>query len=74
MLLGNNHLGNVFAEVITIKTLFASAKPSAIANCRGESRGLSVVFYKGFFFTFYSFSYYSSMLKDLFNLIKALPI
>ena len=28
----NYHLGNIFAEVITIKTLFASAKPSAIAN------------------------------------------
>ena len=41
MLLGNNHLGNIFAKVITIKTLFASAKPSAISNCRGESRGLN---------------------------------
>ena len=28
-LLGNNRLGNIFAEVITIKTLFTSAKPSA---------------------------------------------
>ena len=28
-LLGNNHFGNIFAEVITIKTLFAVAKPSA---------------------------------------------
>ena len=36
MLLGNNHLGNIFTEVITIKTLFASA----IADCRGEFRGL----------------------------------
>ena len=43
MLLGNNHLGNIFADVITIKTLFASAKPTAIANCRGESRGLEFV-------------------------------
>ena len=40
MLLGNNHHGNIFAEVITIKTLFASAKPLAVANCRGESQGL----------------------------------
>ena len=40
MSLGNNHLGNIFAEVITIKTLFASAKPLAIADCRGETRGL----------------------------------
>ena len=39
-MLGNNHLGNIFAEVITIKTLFASAKPSAITDCRGEFRGL----------------------------------
>ena len=41
ILLVNNHLGNIFAEVIAIKTLFASAKPSAIADCRGEFRGLS---------------------------------
>ena len=40
ILLGNNHLGNIFAEVITIKTLFSSAIPSTIANCRGEFRGL----------------------------------
>ena len=41
MLLGNNnHRGNIFAEVITIKTLFASAKPLAVANCQGESQGL----------------------------------
>ena len=37
MLLGNNDLGNIFAEVITIKTLFALAKPLAIANSLGES-------------------------------------
>ena len=37
MLLGNNHLENIFAEVTTIKTLFASGKPLAIADCRGES-------------------------------------
>ena len=36
MLLGNNHLGNISDKVITIKTLFASAKPPAIADCRGE--------------------------------------
>ena len=42
MLLGNSHLGNIFAEVITIKTLLASAKPWAIADCRGESRGLFI--------------------------------
>ena len=39
-LLGNNHLSNYFAEVITIKTLFASAKPSKIADCWGELWGL----------------------------------
>ena len=32
----NNHLGNIFAKVITIKTLFTSAKPLAIADCQGE--------------------------------------
>ena len=36
----NYHLGNFFAAVITIKTQFASAKPSAIADCRGEFRAL----------------------------------
>ena len=40
MLLGNNHDDNIFAVVVTIKTLFASAKPSAIAGCRGKSRRL----------------------------------
>ena len=40
MLLGNNHLGNIFAKVNTIKTPFASAKSLAIADCHGESRGL----------------------------------
>ena len=40
-LLGNNHFGNIFAEGITIRTLFASAKPLAIADCRGEFQGLS---------------------------------
>ena len=40
ILLGSNHLGNIFAEIITIKTLFASEKPSTIANCQGEFRGL----------------------------------
>ena len=40
ILLGKDHLDNIFAEVITIKTLFASAKPSAIANCWGEFWGL----------------------------------
>ena len=40
MLLTNNHLGNIFAEVITIKTLFALAKPSTIADWWGESWGL----------------------------------
>ena len=47
ILLGNNHLGNIFAEVITIKTLFASAKPLTIADCRGEFRGLLSVHKKG---------------------------
>ena len=40
MFLGNNHPSNIFAEVITIKTLFALAKPSTIADCWGEFRGL----------------------------------
>ena len=40
-MLGNNHLSNIIAEVITIKTLFASAKPSIISNCRGEFQELS---------------------------------
>ena len=40
ILLGNNHLSNIFVKVITIKKLFASAKPLAIANCGGEFRGL----------------------------------
>ena len=39
-MLGKNHLGKIFADVITIKTLFASAKSSAIADCGGEFRGL----------------------------------
>ena len=39
-MLGNIHLGNIYAEMITIKTLFASKKPSAIADCRGEFGGL----------------------------------
>ena len=38
-MLGNDHHDNFYAEVIIIKTLFASAKPSAIADCRGEFRG-----------------------------------
>ena len=41
-MLGNDHLSNTSAKVITIKTLFASAKPSAIANCWGEFQGLEV--------------------------------
>ena len=36
ILLANIHLGNIYAEMITIKTLFASA----IADCQGEFRGL----------------------------------
>ena len=37
MLLGNNHLDNIFAEVVTIKTLLLTlTKPSAIADCQGE--------------------------------------
>ena len=42
ILLGNNHLGNIFAEAITIKTLPALAKPSAIANCQDELWGLLI--------------------------------
>ena len=43
ILLRNNHLGNTFADLIAIKVLFDSAKPSAIANCRGEFRGLALI-------------------------------
>ena len=39
-MLGNNHLHKNFAQVITIKTLFALARPSAIAEYQGEFRGL----------------------------------
>ena len=35
----NYYLGNIFVEVITIITLFASAKLSVIADCRGKFRG-----------------------------------
>ena len=38
----NYHLGNTSAEVFTIKTLLASAKTSAIADYRGEFRGLII--------------------------------
>ena len=42
-MLGNNHLDNIFAKVITIvKTLLALAKPSAIATCQGEFLGLLI--------------------------------
>ena len=41
-LLQNNYFINIVAEVITIKTLFASAKPSAIADCQGEFWGLDI--------------------------------
>ena len=50
MLLGNNHLGNSFAEVITIKTLFVSAKSSAIVDYRGEFRGLYMAILSKSFF------------------------
>ena len=40
-----NHLSNIFVEVITIKPLFALAKPSAIADCRGEFQGLFTINY-----------------------------
>ena len=43
MLLGINHLSKNISELITIKALFASAKPSAIANCQGEFRRLITV-------------------------------
>ena len=39
-LLGNNHHDNIFSKVITIEPLFASAKPSTIADCWGEFWGL----------------------------------
>ena len=42
-MLGSNHFGNIFAEVITIKTLFASARPSAITDCQGEFLGLQLL-------------------------------
>ena len=41
ILLRNNHLSNIFDKMIPIKTLFASAKPLVIANCRGEFQGLT---------------------------------
>ena len=50
MLLGNNHLGNSFAEVITIKTLFVSAKSSPIVDCRGEFGGLYMAILSKSFF------------------------
>ena len=39
-LLGHNPLGNIFTKVIIIKTFFASANPSAIADYRDQFRGL----------------------------------
>ena len=44
MLLGNNHLSDIFAEVITIKILFALEKLLAIADCWGKSQGLKDIF------------------------------
>ena len=41
ILLWNNHLGNIFAKVITTETLFALTKLSVIADCQGEFWGLS---------------------------------
>ena len=41
ILLGSDHRGNFFPDVITIKTLFALAKPSVIADCQAEFRGLN---------------------------------
>ena len=38
--LENNHLGNIIAEVIIIKTLFTLANPSTIADGRGKFWGL----------------------------------
>ena len=40
ILLGNNHLGNIFAEVIILLPLFASIKTLTIADCQGEFQGL----------------------------------
>ena len=39
--LGSDHRGNCFPDVIIIKTLFALAKPSAIADCQAGFRGLN---------------------------------
>lgn len=33
ILLGNYHLGNIFAKVMTRKILFVIAKPLAIVDC-----------------------------------------
>ena len=41
ILLQSNHISNIFAEVITIKTLFAMAKSSTVVDCRSECRGLA---------------------------------
>ena len=61
-MLGNNHLGNMFAEVITIKTLFASAKPSAIADSRSEFRGLHSL---NIFTTHFTVAWYVRMVLPL---------
>ena len=42
-MLRNNYLGNIFAEVITVKELFASAKPSAIASFQGEANIILII-------------------------------
>lgn len=39
ILLGNYHLGNIFAKVMTRKILFVIAKPLAIVDCWDEIQG-----------------------------------
>ena len=45
ILLASNHLSYIFAEAITIKTLFALAITSAIVDCRGEFWGMEQSFH-----------------------------
>ena len=45
ILLANNHLSYIFAEVITIKTLFALAITLAIVDCWGEFWGMEQSFH-----------------------------
>ena len=48
ILLINNYLNNIFAEVIIIKVMFALAKPLAIADCRGDLCEIDLLCYTCF--------------------------